>query len=428
MTTTPVAELAIEPPTEASPGEAPWRGAVVVGVAALITPVGYLGNEGVSPLVALGGLLTLPWLFAPLRRPPLGAWLLLALAAWAAASYAWSPVETQQLARLHSYNGLQALVAPKLFVQLLLYGALLDGARRLSPVWRRRALWVLTVTTAATLALLVVEGFDGGTLYGRLSDLVGRHWPPDLQKRNAARGCYGAVVLIWPCAAVLWRREWGAGAVAAIVAGMVSALLLGVDAPVAATLAALGAFFVVSRLGRAGVWACLAATLVYLIATPALFLNGRTSGASLPTDVGKLSWHVRLDVWRFASGKVIQRPLAGWGLDSSRAWPDDIPMHPHDASIQLWLETGVVGVALSCAFWAWLFWRIAAAEREDRNAAAVMAATAAAYLVIGAISFGVWQEWWLAYGAFAIAACAMLAAARREETRDWGETELVELT
>jgi hypothetical protein len=52
---------------------------------------------------------------------------------------------------------------------------------------------------------------------------------------------------------------------------------------------------------------------------------------------------------------------------------------------------------------------------EDRLAAAIMAATAAAYLTIGAISFGVWQEWWLALGAFALAVCALLLKDRRAQ-------------
>jgi hypothetical protein len=39
----------------------------------------------------------------------------------------------------------------------------------------------------------------------------------------------------------------------------------------------------------------------------------------------------------------------------------------------------------------------------------------AAYLVIGGLSFGVWQEWWLALGALTAAVCAGLAAGRRAE-------------
>ncbi|MHB8283579.1 MAG: O-antigen ligase family protein [Caulobacteraceae bacterium] len=406
----------LQPPTPVADALAarstPYRGAIVVGVAALITPVGYFGNEGISPLVALGGLLTLPLMFR-LKVPALGVWIITALTLWAAVSFAWSPLEPAQLAHLHGYNHLQALTAPKLIFQLILYSAFLDAALRLSPDWRRRALWVLALSVLATVAVLVVEGLEGGMIYERLSEMVGQHWSADLAQRNAARGSYGAVVLFWPAAAVLWRRHLPGAAIAAFVGGVVSALMLGVDAPAMALVVALGAFLVVRYGGRLGVLACLAATTIYFALTPLLFMS-RTAGATLPTDVGKLSWHIRLDIWRFATTQILQRPLFGWGLDSSRNWPNQIPMHPHDASIQLWLETGLVGVALAALFFAWLFWRIDKVEAADRDAAAIMAATTAAYLTIGAISFGVWQEWWIALGVFAIAACQLLARARAE--------------
>ena len=413
----PIAQAQGQAPAHDSPPQdrpTPWRGAIMVGVAALITPVGYLGNEGIAPVVALGGLLTLASLFRP-RWPPFGAWALLALALWAAASFLRSPVEAVQLRHLHGYNGWQALVAPKLLFQYVLYAALVASALRLSATWRRRVLWVLAVSVAVTAIVLLIEGFEGAMLYAELSELVHQSWTPDIAVRNAARGCYGAAVLFWPAAAVFWRRGLGPGAVIVALAIVISTLMLGVDAPAAAMLAATGAFLAVRQFGRAGVWACLVVTVIYFAATPLVFLSSGAAGASLPTDVGKISWHVRLDVWRFTSRLVLGHPFLGWGLDSSRAWPDHIPMHPHDAALQLWLETGAVGVALAALFWAWLFVRIDAVIAEDRVAAAVMAATAAAYLVIGAISFGVWQEWWLALGAFALAACGVLLKDRRAQ-------------
>ncbi len=385
----------------------PWRGAILVGVAALITPVGYLGNEGISPLVALGGLLTLARLFRP-RRPPFGAWVLLILALWAAGSFLRSPVEAEQLKNMHGYNGVQALVSPKLLFQYLLYGAFVASALGVSPTWRRRAIWGLGVSVACTAALLLIEGLEGARVYEALSELVHQPWPPDIAMRNAARGCYGAAVLFWPAALVLGRRGLGPGAVIAALAIVAGTLLLGVDAPAAAMATALVAFLAVRQFGRVGVWTCLILTVIYFAFAPLVFLSSNAGGASLPSDVGKISWHVRLDVWRFTSREITGHPWIGWGLDSSRAWPDHIPMHPHDAALQLWLETGAVGVALVALFWAWLFVRIDTFVDEDRSAAAMMTATAAAYLTIGAISFGVWQEWWLALGAFAITACVLV--------------------
>jgi hypothetical protein len=82
---------------------------------------------------------------------------------------------------------------------------------------------------------------------------------------------------------------------------------------------------------------------------------------------------------------------------------------------QIWLELGVVGAALAALFWAWVVVGIDRLEALDRPMAAAAAAAMAAYLVIGGLSFGVWQEWWLALGALTAAVCAGLAAGRRAE-------------
>ena len=123
---------------------------------------------------------------------------------------------------------------------------------------------------------------------------------------------------------------------------------------------------------------------------------------------------MRLDIWRFASQLIRRRPITGYGLDASRAFEPRIPMHPHDAALQLWLELGVPGALLAALFFGWLFHRIARLARLDPMWAAIACATGFVYLFIGAVSFGVWQEWWLALGAVAVAACGMVLMQRRE--------------
>ena len=59
--------------------------------------------------------------------------------------------------------------------------------------------------------------------------------------------------------------------------------------------------------------------------------------------------------------------------------------------------------------------------RKDRSLGAAAAASATAYLVIGGLSFGVWQEWWLALGALAAAVVTWSATVRRVSTSDGAE-------
>ena len=55
--------------------------------------------------------------------------------------------------------------------------------------------------------------------------------------------------------------------------------------------------------------------------------------------------------------------------------------------------------------WAFVFRRLV---RDERSVvAAGIAGSGAVYLLFGAVSFGIWQEWWLALGALAASAAAL---------------------
>jgi O-antigen ligase len=102
-----------------------------------------------------------------------------------------------------------------------------------------------------------------------------------------------------------------------------------------------------------------------------------------------------------------EHPLRGWGLDASRAFSPGIQLHPHNGPLQVWLELGAVGALIAAAFW-WL--ALSGLARPRANVAAAAAtATAAVYLLFGAVNFGLWQEWWLALGALAAVVGATVA-------------------
>jgi O-antigen ligase len=108
-------------------------------------------------------------------------------------------------------------------------------------------------------------------------------------------------------------------------------------------------------------------------------------------------------------------------------WPNVIPLHPHNAALQLWFELGVVGAVLATLFWVWLWARIGAVAEDSRTDAGIAAAVAVAYLTIGALSFGVWQEWWLALGVLGAAVCLVFNQAFKHWTAVEELQELVPL-
>src|SRR5262249_7944535 len=121
-------------------------------------------------------------------------------------------------------------------------------------------------------------------------------------------------------------------------------------------------------------------------------------------DAVKLSAGHRLLIWSFVGDRIAEHPLAGWGLDASRSIPGGkdlirpgetwLPLHPHNAPLQVWLELGVPGVVLFALVVGYL-WHILALAAWSRMFAAAAGASLAIALIACFTAYGVWQEWWL---------------------------------
>ena len=151
--------------------------------------------------------------------------------------------------------------------------------------------------------------------------------------------------------------------------------------------------------------------VVLVLAMPLLILAALKLGLGphLPE-----SWSQRMGYWGYVIARIADHPWRGWGLDASRAFSPYIQLHPHNGALQVWLELGALGAVLAALILAYVVRRLA---RDARSLVAIGAAgSAAVYLFFGLISFGVWQEWWLALGALA-AVIAALADAEDAERR-----------
>ncbi len=123
----------------------------------------------------------------------------------------------------------------------------------------------------------------------------------------------------------------------------------------------------------------------------------------------------RVFIWDFAASRAMEKPLAGWGIEASRglarhirqddSWQPgesliearkkyyrsaSMPLHPHSAGLQIWVELGMVGILLLCA----ALYRIGRVIDRSANSAGLRAllVTGAA---IASAGFGIWQSWWL---------------------------------
>lgn len=162
-------------------------------------------------------------------------------------------------------------------------------------------------------------------------------------------------------------------------------------------------------------------------------------GVAQSLPISAKSLRHRLLIWDFTGYHVAERPLAGWGLASSRAIPDAdatalsyatetevtwlkqgdpgilgrtpiLPLHPHNAFLQIWLELGFLGAACAAAF----VWYCARACRDGPpGVRACRFGLMATAITIACFSYGVWQSWWIA-SLFLIAA---LSAAIPDKVR-----------
>jgi O-antigen ligase len=380
-----------------------------LGVFVVAAALGFIGPLGFAALAGLGGLLALP-LVRPSREAFLAVAMLGVLVVWSWISLGWARYEPDFSVR--SYKMLEHLTGIKLIIEAVLYSALVAATGRLLPSDAERALRIFAVALTGLAAVLVIEGLSRAHIYMAFQAHLLRHvLRPDLALRAVAQGGYVIAVMVWPVSLLL-RREGRNMLVIALLAGLIATtVMFKVDAPAAGLATGLLAMVAVLIFGRVGVLALGGLSAIYVMATPWIMAPMISAGLFERFKVGlPPSWDARLTIWAFTDARILEQPLLGWGMDASRSWPHIIPLHPHNASLQLWLELGGVGAVIAAAFVFFLFWLIAKAT-EGKAYMAVASATLAAYLAIGALSFGVWQEWWLGIGAVAFCACLALKRA-----------------
>ncbi len=124
----------------------------------------------------------------------------------------------------------------------------------------------------------------------------------------------------------------------------------------------------------------------------------------------------RLYIWQFTSQKVTQQSwILGCGADSSREdiiggshqeWPmvdrhhqrvtihsKAIPTHPHNFSLQLWLELGLMGALLGASLYNFAIPWIC---RSSHLLATYQIGFIMAISTVFWVNLGCWQTWWLA--------------------------------
>ena len=144
---------------------------------------------------------------------------------------------------------------------------------------------------------------------------------------------------------------------------------------------------------------------------------------SVPSPIQFSAYH-RTKIWEFSAKRIAERPIIGWGIDASRRIPGGntklninrdlqfkyrnnpevedrryrtvivaMPLHPHNAALQVWLELGLIGAILLAALCGGVPLACLRATWPRASMAAGLATFSTAY-VIAMLSFSLWQSRW----------------------------------
>ena len=335
---------------------------------------------------------------------------------------------------------------------VLVLGLMLAGWGAITALWApelgRAALLALTLAAMMLLAHCAAGAAQGARLmqwigFGLVFGLAAAFadWQSGNALRAAVRGlkevpaslvfglkpAASLMALLLPMGFALPWPWFARAALLVLGAGVLIALpgetaRLATIAGLAAALLSLAAPRLVPKLVGAGV-----AVLILLMPLLVAFIPQIPSAGLPPSAVH------RLVIWDFAAARIAEKPLAGWGLEASRAMPggraqpdaatldrlnitapaqraflvsphvEVMPLHPHNGALQLWLELGGIGALIGAALM--LALGFAAARSAAPAVGAGMLASAA---VTGMLSFGLWQAWWVASLLLAMVALALV--------------------
>jgi O-antigen ligase len=389
-------------------------------LAALLAPAAaVLQSKAMAPigLVALLAAVLLarresgrwPW---PLRdgaglspgQAALGLGLLLGL--WGAASAAWAPEPARALKDGLSFAGL-----------VLLAAAAARAVAQSGPEARAPLPHALVAGLGLGLALAVADHLSGSAIRAAVRGIA----EPTPQLAFGLKPAASVMALLLPLLAAVpagWRWR-----LALPLAGAALLLVIPGDTARIAALAGLAATGLAALLQRAAPGRLAAvvglALAAIVLATPPLLPVLLQKVAPVAERLPPSAIH-RLVIWQFGAERAAERPLLGWGMESSRALPGGdarpdavrlaslgvtspalrdwfaaphvklMPLHPHNGPLQLRLELGTVGSLLAAA----------ALMLLAMQAGLLPAGPAAlGVLVSGFVtflaSFGAWQGWWL---------------------------------
>jgi exopolysaccharide production protein ExoQ len=385
-----------------------WFGHSFGAVIFLLVPVGLFAPRAIA--VMFVGLAVMALVILVCGRgqgvtwPKTGIFLLFLLASWSVLSAVWSITPGK------SFQAVLSL--PPLFVAGI---CILVVAKR------------MTLDQRAWVEKCLVSGVVLGALFGFVEAYFGMPITTGIdayivgkvhvlaESSRISRGLTVTTLLIWPAALVLWIKGNKLGA--SVLTCFVTLVLYGGEneAAIFSMMVGASALLLAYIFPKHCAIAFGAIIGIGILAAPMAVLS-LPDAKTMSKTISGLGYGVypRIFIWQSASKLILRKPIIGYGYRSSRAFstgkdnvyvrigPEDanrvtvepIPLHTHNAPIQLWLELGLVGASIGLAIIMSMIAYIHKSCVDKVRHAAIFAALITG-ISVASISYGLWQGWWL---------------------------------
>ena len=385
---------------------------------AVALPLAIVAPLGLAPLLlaaALGILLGDGRPSRVHRRFAIATAVLVLLILWGALSALWSIDPERSVS-----------MAGRLALTFAAGGVLLDKALRLDRRGRRRLAVAAAVGTAIGVVILLSEAMTEQAIlrFGRA--LLDTREPTPVMLNRASTVL---ALMVWPAAYGLYRLGGAVPAILLLAVAFGVLALLENTTSFLACLCGFAAVLAAIAMPRPVRRVVIAGSVVGILAAP-LVVSVLAGMESLHLQIKPSAVH-RLMIWQFTVDRIDERPLLGWGLESTRdlpggerevtfatrdgAWTRQaLPLHTHNAALQLRVELGILGSALLALLVAGA--GLAIGRVENRVAQGTRLALLVTLITVSMASYGVWQFWWLAAVAISIAALVGVGLPDSEET------------
>ena len=229
-------------------------------------------------------------------------------------------------------------------------------------------------------------------------------------------------LLIWPTVGILWRRKMLLIPISLLIALLLLAVNYNAKTSILALFTGIISITAAHFSNRFTARILAIAFVIGMMATP--FLTGLFLTSSDNQKILRYAKSInlpssavnRLITWKFVVKNIGEKPVLGWGGNSSKSIPGGndkyilrdmstdgkgaivfkdfyLPLHPHNSPLQIWLELGGVGAIIVALFGGILLWRIGGNTGPENP---WLIGTTVAILMFSLLSFGVWQNWWIA--------------------------------